>query len=117
MDLWYKITAFLNELFFPVALAMLGGIVHLLQTDQDRLSFREFITGILTAAFSAIVVYHIFQGYISPTWMTATCGIAGYSAPEVLRMLRKKMLHELRERVVVKPEKKNESLSDESNDA
>jgi hypothetical protein len=95
-----KILYIINDLLFPIILALLGGALHLLQRPtENELSLREYAAGIIAAAFVGAVIWSLMSGLIPDGPLAAMVGIAGYASNDALRIMKAWFLRELKKRL------------------
>lgn len=77
-----------------VLIAMCGGAVHAVNNKPARRCWRQFVVGIITAAFAGIVMNFILEGLgVSEKTRVALVGMAGYAAHDLLGVLKQRLLN------------------------
>lgn len=83
-----------NDLITTILIAMSGGAVYAVNNKPPRWSWRQFIVGIITAAFAGIVMNFILEGLgVSEKTRVAIVGMAGYAAHDLLEVLKRRLLN------------------------
>jgi len=84
---------FINDTFPAILLACFGGAVNMLNNKGSTFTWRWFFIGIFTAGFVGLVMDALLCGYgVSSHVRTAALAISGYSANDMLKVLREKLL-------------------------
>lgn len=83
----------------PVFLAVMGGVVHMFQS-QKQFSWVWVSGGLLMSAFVGILVYLLMaEAPVSANVRAAMCGVSGYSSAQILRLIEKLVLRRVSERM------------------
>ncbi len=80
-------SSFWVKLSIPVLIAAAGGIVRALQRT-DRCSWKSLIIGVLTSAFTGVVVHLLISDLeVSAAVKAGVVGVSGFASGDLLRIL------------------------------
>jgi len=87
------------EIAPAVLLAMLGGVVRMIQNPKS-FSWCWLFGGLLMSAFVGILVFLLIADAeaVSANCRAAICGVSGYSSAQILGLLEKRVLRAVAER-------------------
>lgn len=85
--MWGKL--FNSDIFWPIGLAIFGGLVRVLHRGEER-SILGSIGAIITASFVGVIVFLIVQDFrISANLKAAVVGASGYGSGAMLPALER----------------------------
>ncbi len=86
----------LDALIPPGLFGMFGGLVHVLQKPADQITIYYVLAGIVTSAFVGVLTHYFIADWsVSENIKFALVGAAGYSANDVLAIIRRAALAKL----------------------
>lgn len=81
----------------PITLAIVGGIVNLLNSDKRHSSISFYLAIVVTSGFVGLITFlFISEVPMSPKIRAAVVGVSGCSAREVLEILQRRLLNRFR---------------------
>lgn len=96
MDEIPKIIKTICEMSPAILLAMLGGIVRMVQEKRGGVTFCFVLGGLVSSGFVAIIVSLLLSGVDAPSCLeVALVGMSGYSYGEILSILKRKVLKKI----------------------
>ena len=91
-----------DELLATICFAIFGGAVNAINQKPSRWSWRWFLAGLFTAAFTGLVVSFVLEGMcIDEKIKIAIVGMSGYAANDSLNILKQRLLDTLKKGVDV----------------
>lgn len=83
----------IKQFLVPLLPAILGGLAHGVNCRREDFSWWWFMSGMIMAVFVGHCVYCLVAGMdIAEGWKTAAVAVSGYSANEILPLLRERVL-------------------------
>ena len=90
------ITDYINDSILAIVVAVFGGLVHSMNCKPEKWTWGWFLTGLLTAAFTGLVMDGILDYFnVHGKIYVAILSMSGFSANDLLMAIRRRLIREV----------------------